>query len=298
MANSIIRPRDFQAEKLVVHVDRMKTLETQQKIVPVSYEGRPLVFQTAEMVVPFGLSKYYPKDAQGNVNKEADPKVTLELSFRNMETKPNVKLFFDAISQFDAIAKKSAFENSFTLFRKKLSEDNVGLMYSPGIRVAVDKETGEVTDKYPPTFRMTIPCKGGRYGTTVYTKDREDVTDRIDEYLVKSAKVSALVQCTGLWIAGKGFGCSWKVIQIVASPPERIQGYAFLDDPVDDADADDDLEADEAHKSDSDESTPPVAAVPQAPTNQVADSDEDNDDEEDPAPKTLQKKVTVRRQKK
>lgn len=300
MSHNIIRPRDFQTENLTFAMSRMKQLENGQKIVPVSYNGRPLVFQTAEMAIPFGLSKYVPKDKDGSFIKGADPKVTLELSFRNMDTKPNIKLFYDALSQFDTLAKQAAFDNSFTLFRKKLSEENVALMYSHAVRVATDKQTGEPTDKFPPTFRMNIPFREGRYNITVYNKDREDVTENLEEYLVKGARCSALVQCTGLWIAGKGFGSSWKVVQLVATPPERISGYSFLPDPMDlEGEDEENLAEEGGNKSEEGEETTTAAAAatsapPPATSNQVADSDEEEDDDE-PTPVLTTKKVTTAR---
>ena len=40
----------------------------------------------------------------------------------------------------------------------------------------------------------------------------------------KGAKVIAIVQCTGIWIAGGMFGCSWKAIGMRLKPRAQISG--------------------------------------------------------------------------
>ena len=54
----------------------------------------------------------------------------------------------------------------------------------------------------------------------------------------KGAKITAIIQCLGLWaIAGK-FGCTWKVLQMRVVPVATIKGWAFKD--LDDKDDEDD----------------------------------------------------------
>jgi hypothetical protein len=43
----------------------------------------------------------------------------------------------------------------------------------------------------------------------------------------KGAKITAIIQCLGVWVAAGKFGCTWKVIQMKVVPPASIRGYAF-----------------------------------------------------------------------
>lgn len=306
MSSSIVLPRYFQESKLEFVTAKMKTMETGMKIIPVSYDGRPLVFQTPEMSSPFGVSKFYPKDKDGNVIEGVDPSnVTIEVAFKNMDTKPKVEALFNAMSAYDTKAKREAGVNSMQWFKKKLSEEGVNLMYSNTVRIPTDKETGEPTDKWPPTFRMKIPFKNGKYGIDFYSKDRVKYDNaNIDELLSKGVKVSAIVQCMGVWIAGKGCGTTWKVVQMVVSPPEKLRGFAFVNDGEEDGDegSEENLAEEEddevKHGSDSEAHAPASSkpAASSAPA-QLADSDSDEDDDDEPAP-VLTKKTTVARKTK
>jgi hypothetical protein len=100
--------------------------------------------------------------------------------------------------------------------------------------------------------------------------------------MVKRAFLTVLMQCTGVWFAGGKFGLSWKAIQIRADKiPERIRGFAFLDD------------------GESAEASAPASAVPvkrsaaaPPPQNQfqeLDDEDEAVDDEEALAPPSSKK---------
>jgi hypothetical protein len=79
----------------------------------------------------------------------------------------------------------------------------------------------------------------------VYDTKRQpiDIKELIDTNAFKGAKVTAIIQCLGIWVAGGKFGCSWKVLQMRVSPPQTIKGYAFKeleDDKADDSDIEDD----------------------------------------------------------
>jgi hypothetical protein len=51
----------------------------------------------------------------------------------------------------------------------------------------------------------------------------EDVMDNL-----KGARISAIVQCAGVWIAGGKFGCSWKVLWLKITQPQTIPITACL----------------------------------------------------------------------
>jgi hypothetical protein len=72
------------------------------------------------------------------------------------------------------------------------------------IKHAKDKDTCEPTDKYPPTFKMNLPFCDGKFACEVYD-DKRNLID-LNDIQTKGARVTALIQCTGIWLAGGKFG--------------------------------------------------------------------------------------------
>lgn len=222
MASNITLAKDFDSSKLTY--SDVKVLDNGGKTLYVSYNRAPLVLQTPEMSAPFGMQKWT------NDNRD---KYTLDLSFKNMDNRPPLQVFYDALNKIDTQLVEDAFKNKDSWFKgKKLpSLDVVEALYTPLIKHAKDKDTGEVTDKYPPTFKMNVPFKDGSFACEVYD-DKRNLVD-LSTLETKGARVTALIQCTGVWLAGGKFGSSWKVVQMKVVPSQRIKGYAFRDNPED-----------------------------------------------------------------
>ena len=200
-------------------------LENGGKVVYVSYDKAPLVLQTPEMAAPFGMSKWS--------NEGGRDKYTLDLSFKGMDRRAGVQSFFSVLETLDSKLVEDGFKNQQTWFKgKKMnSPEVVEALYTPLIKHAKDKNTGEVTDKYPPTFKMTVPSKDGKFICEVY----DDKRNQLDLSTVdtKGARVTAIIQFMGLWMAGGKFGSSWRVLQMKIAPNQRISGYAFKENPED-----------------------------------------------------------------
>eukprot|EP00873_Tetraselmis_striata_P033983 jgi/Tetstr1/454247/TSEL_041166.t1 len=127
------------------------------------------------------------------------------------------------------------------------SIDMVRDKYTPTLRIPRDKE-GNVTDRWPPSFRVTIPQdrNTGAFNVEVWDSKRR----RIDasEFIGQSrnAQVTVIARCTGIWVAGNAFGVSWKAQQILVHAAGRsaIASFAFIGaDKLLDEDADADAGA-------------------------------------------------------
>lgn len=228
----IILPGSFSAKKLSFSTPRV--LDNGGKVIYISYSGKPLVLQTPEMVCPFGLNKW-------NNDGKANDKYSLDLSFKGKESREILQKFFDAMQDFDKTLVKAGLDNSQQWFKKKYASlDVVEALYTPTIKFAKDKSTGDITDKYPPTFKINIPFRDGQFDCEVFDKSKNMID--LNEVETKGAKVSAIIRCTGIWIAGSKYGCSFKLMQMRVNPPSTIKGYAFkdLDEKVDQVEDEDD----------------------------------------------------------
>lgn len=261
--DSIVLPSDFDVSK--ISYSEPRTLDNGGKVIYVSYNKKKLIMQTPEMQAPFGLSKW------NNDGASAD-KYSLDLSFKDKATRPVLSKFFDGLKALDSKLVEDGLANCQTWLKKQFkSLDVVEALYTPIIKHAKDKN-GEVTDKYPPTFKMTIPFNGTNFTCDVYDGDRNQVD--ILSLETKGARVSAIVQCVGIWIAGTKFGCSWKVLQMKVSPPARIKGYAFkeIDEKVE-KDLDDD--EDDVHEAGAKD----IIEHAEVPKDDDDDDDDGDDDE-------------------
>lgn len=269
---SILLPKNFDINK--ISYGSVKTLDNGGRTIYVSYEGRPLTFQTPEMVAPFGITKW------ASDGKLPD-KYTLELSFKGRDDKPSLSKFYEVLDSLDNKIVQDAFDNSTNWLKKKYNSlEVVHALYTPMIKHPKDKSTGEITDKYPPTFRATLPQKEGSFLCEVYDKNR----NRIDLGAMentKGAKMTAIIQCLGIWIAGSKLGCNWKIQQLMVSPQNAIKGFAFTDE---------DCEGSKPSKMESPILSDEDADDVQCPDEEVIDEEEEVVEDEDvdvpPPPKT------------
>lgn len=234
---SIILPSNFDVSSVTYSAPR--TLDNGGRAIYMSLNRSPIVLQTPEMIAPYGVSNW-------NDDGKGPDKYSLDLSFKGKEGRPNLETFFEKMSALDKKLVQDGVDNSMTWLKKKYnSVDVVEALYTPMVKYAKDKTTGEITDKYPPTFKLKIPFVNSAFQCEVYDNKRKtvDLKQLIDTGAFKGAKVTAIIQCLGIWVAGGKYGCSWKVLQMRVSPPQTIKGYAFKeleDDKVDDSDIEDD----------------------------------------------------------
>lgn len=234
---SIILPSNFDVSNVSYSAPR--TLDNGGRAIYMSLNKSPIVLQTPEMVAPYGVSNW-------NDDGKGPDKYSLDLSFKGKEGRENLNTFFEKMVSLDKKLVQDGVDNSMTWLKKKYnSVDVVEALYTPMVKYAKDKTTGEITDKYPPTFKLKIPFVNGSFQCEVYDNKRKsvDLKELIDTGAFKGAKVTAIIQCLGIWVAGGKYGCSWKVLQMRVTPPQTIKGYAFKDiedDKVDDSDIDDD----------------------------------------------------------
>lgn len=267
MSSTITLAKEFDINN--VSFSDVRMLDNGGKVVYVSYNKAPLILQTPQMSAPFGMSKW---DNEGKINT----KYTIDLSFKAMEKNPNMQAFFNALEAMDAKLVEDGFKNQVSWFKGKKygSKEIVEALYTPLIRHAKDKMTGEITDKYPPTFKLTVPFKDGRFTCEAF----DDARDSIDLSAVelKGSKVTAIIQCMGLWFAGGKFGSTWRIVQMKVVPNAVIRGYAFKE-IADDNVVEEDIDEHNGH-GDPKEVMDLAVGKPHSEDEQAGSSDDDDVD--------------------
>lgn len=216
-SNNILRVSDVDIDSLTMGTP--KSLDNGGKMISLMHKNKPFIIQIPSMESPYGLSRYVS-------DRGGDDKISLDLSFKNAPE------LLEMFTKLDAKLISEGFKNGMPWFKKKFAnEDVVEALYTHLVKHSKDKETGEITDKYPPTLKISVPYKEGKYLCEVYDNKKNSVP--MEGLELKGANVTAIIQCNGVWVAGGKFGCKFKLLQMkVNSTPysSKITGYAFLDD--------------------------------------------------------------------
>jgi len=220
--SSVVAPSAFKVSN--VSFSAIKMLDSGGKQAYVNYASKPLVMQVGSLETPFGMSVF---------DKVSPPKYSIELNLRGHDdpkTNPNVASIFNALTALDEHMIEQGVKNSRAWFKSDMSRDVVSALYSPCLKIARDAEGNP--KPYPPSLKIQLRQKDGKFEPAVYDEHKRPMEGvPLEDVLVKRALLTVLMQCTGVWFAGGKFGLSWKAIQIRADKiPERIRGFAFLDE--------------------------------------------------------------------
>jgi hypothetical protein len=224
--NAILLPVNFDVSKISFGVP--KNLDNGGKIIPIAYEGRPLVLQTPKLTTPYGANRWDNDRGGGGV------KISIDLSFGNPAENPELKPFFEMVKELNKLFIDEAFKNSNAWFKKKyVNTEVIEALYTSLIKYSKDKVTGEPSTTYPPTFKVQLPQRDGNYTFQVYDAQKQQIDfDAVD---MKGGEILSIIQCTGVWVAGGKFGCSWKAVQLKVWPRmSKLMPFAFVDEVEDD----------------------------------------------------------------
>lgn len=221
--SDILLPKNFDVTRMTF--GQPKQLENGGKTVYISYNDRNLLVQTPEMSAPFGVS-VWPGE------RGAPDKYNVDMSFSGKESRPPLQTFFSMLEQISDRVITAAMENSQSWFKRREfpSRDVVEALYTPIIRFSKDRDTGEINNQYPPNFKLSLPFREGKFQFPAYDNNRAEV-DMLaliaSNTRGKGSRVSAIAQCTGVWLAGGKFGVTWKVKQLRIIAPQSLPAFAF-----------------------------------------------------------------------
>lgn len=222
----IVDFKDVNLDKVVFHAPKLlqrgkKTV----KIVNITYEGKRLCIRTPYMSAPFGASCWADDKGEGK-----DPSYSLELSFRDSDTDPEVAKFQDLLVQLDQKGREYVQKYGDELLgsSKKLTPDLVEAMFSPTIKVS-NKKDEDGNTKYPSLIRLKAPkTRDGEIMTDVFL-NKDTKTPFMD--LPKGSKCMVVVELYTVWTFGKaGCGLTYRALQVRYKPPMRKLDYAFFDE--------------------------------------------------------------------
>ena len=188
--------------------------------------SRSLYIETP-LLMTWGVSDFV--DAQTG---ESDGKFSLSLSFPNAEyaTKKTTETL-QKFKDFENQLLDDAVKNSSIWWGEEMSREVAKHTFFPFLKYTKMKDTKKIDLSKPPSIRAKIPCYNGKWAVEIYdTKSNmifpsENENHTPVDFIPKMSSVACVLHCGGIWIGGKGWGLTWKLVQCVVKPREVISVY-------------------------------------------------------------------------
>ena len=220
--STVITVKEFDINKL--SFGDVKKLENNGKYIPMYYNKSPFVIQTPQCHAPYGMNVYRDE-------KTGNESFSLELSFKDRDSRPTLQRFFEILNEIDNRVLEETMKNSQAWIRKPPNRDVIEALFTPTIKYPKDKETGEIIDKYPPTYRVKLKKnQNGAFRCECYDHaTKEDLSIEAIMPKMKGSKITSIANCSGVWLAGGKFGISWNASQLLVAVNTGIKKFAFRD---------------------------------------------------------------------
>jgi len=185
------------------------------KAIYISNKGNKLYMQLPALRAPFGLSSLVDPNS-GNTS------YSLDLSLDVTDSDENEK-FVKILRQIDTKIIDEIHKHSSILFGKKHKRETMEeVMYRPLVKEPKDPQ-------YAPMMKLKVyKDPSGDFTANAFNTDREKV---VLDQLEKGCTVTTIVEFTQIWFIDTKFGVTVKLNQMRTSPSNKLEEYAFLDEP-------------------------------------------------------------------
>jgi hypothetical protein len=266
----------------------------------ISTQSNRSLHVTTPSLTTWGISDFV--DPQTGVS---DGKYQISFTFPNESyANKNTEAFLEKMQQFEQTVLESAVQNSELWWGEQLDMGILKHTFFPILKYPKVKGTKKIDTSKKPNINAKVPFyeNENKWNVEIYDTKGELLFPNANEELTpahfvpKLSTAAAVLQCGGIWIGGKGWGVTWKLIQAVVKPKvtDSVFGKCHIKLTEEDQEAIDNSNQDDAAEDES--STPaPSASAPAAKAviqTQVADSDEEDSDEE-PEPEPPKKVVVA-----
>jgi hypothetical protein len=170
--------------------------------------------------------------------------------------------------------------------------------FFPFLKYSKNKDTKKIDYTKPPSIRAKVPCYGGKWAVELYDTNSnlifpcEDPTQTPPDFVPKLSSVACVLQCGGIWIGGKGWGLTWKMVQGVVKPriSDSVYGKCHINLSSEDKET---LESQTTVEAEEDD----VEVTPVVVSTDAADTDDEVDEVVEAPPPTPvpMKKVVLKK---
>lgn len=270
----------------------------------ISDQSKRSLHISTPMMMTWGISDFIGD------NGESDGKFSMSLNFPNQEyAKPATDQFLQKLKDFENQILDDAVKNSELWWGEEMSREVCKHTFFPFLKYTKNKDTKKIDPTKPPSIRAKVPYYDGRWAVEIYDTqmnkifpcENENLTPM--DFVQKLSQVACVLQCGGIWIGGKGWGLTWKLIQCVVKPREivSVYGKCHIQLSAEDLGAIETQQIPDVSEADEEEVVETVSSkvqskIPfpvQATETTVPDSDDEKEPEEEPEPEPVQVAVSA-----
>ena len=273
---------------------------------------------TTPLMTTWGISDFI--DPNTGVS---DGKHSISLTFPNEGfSNKNTDAFLEKMKAFESAVIDAAVKNSEMWWGEQLEQGILKHTFFPVLKYPKVKGTKKSDLTKSPSISAKVPYyeRDGRWNVEIYDVNRnllfpcenEELTPA--HFVPKLSNVACVIQCGGIWIGGKGWGLTWKLVQCVVKPKEvaSVFGTCHINlseedrsaivngsepaEDIDDIPAPSKVETKVSNKVEAPKAAasivkkvvaPPVVQAAAVQAAQVEDSDEEEEPEPEPEPKVV-----------
>ena len=179
------------------------------------------------LLVTWGISDFVDEKTG-----ESDGKYSMSLSFPNEDySTASTRDFLQKLKDFENMILDAAVKNSETWWGEEMSREVCKHTFFPFLKYSKNKDTKKIDLTKAPSIRAKVPYYDNRWGVEIYDIrsnmlfpcDNSNLTPM--DFIPKMSSVACVLQCGGIWIGGKGWGLTWKLIQSIVKPKEVVSVY-------------------------------------------------------------------------
>lgn len=189
----------------------------------ISTQLNRLLYVSTPCMSTWGMSDYV------NEAGESDGKFSMTLRFPNPDyDTPETKEFLKKMKAFESLIIEDAVKNSELWWGEETPREVLKHNLFPFITYAKDKVTKKNDMSKPPKMKVKVPNYNGKWSVEVYDPEQnclfpnDDTNQTPVDFVPKNSEVKCLIQCAGIWIGGKGWGVTWKLMQCIVKPPAKL----------------------------------------------------------------------------
>ena len=178
------------------------------------------------LMMTWGISDYV------NELGESDGKFSITLNFPNDDySTDETKLFLQKMKDFESKVLDAAVENSEQWWGESMSREVCKHTFFPYVKYRKNKDTKKLDYESPPSIRAKIPKYGDKWNVELFDTNNnyifpcDDPDATPPDFVPKMSNIACVLQCGGVWIGGKAWGVTWKMIQGVVKPRENTSLY-------------------------------------------------------------------------
>ena len=177
------------------------------------------------LLVTWGISDFVDEKTG-----ESDGKYSMSLSFPNEDySTASTRDFLQKLKDFENMILDAAVKNSETWWGEEMSREVCKHTFFPFLKYSKNKDTKKIDLTKAPSIRAKVPYYDNRWGVEIYDIrsnmlfpcDNSNLTPM--DFIPKMSSVACVLQCGGIWIGGKGWGLTWKLI--IVKPKEVVSVY-------------------------------------------------------------------------